>query len=80
MEGPNTTQVKVLEFDDVLEDKPNAEGKFLLTLNRSPLAFGKTVHVAALAVLDTYGVDGYYEQWQYKYPEIIGAERRFTSA
>jgi hypothetical protein len=67
--GLANIQIDILEFEDIYDEKPNSEGKLLITLKCTPLAFAKAVYLAAREVLERHGDHGYHERWRSKFPQ-----------
>jgi hypothetical protein len=62
-------RVDVLAFEELWGNRPDAEGKSLLTFSCAPLEFGKTVCVMADEVLEQHGLAGYKERWtEHEFP------------
>lgn len=61
--APNEIAIQILSFDELWGNKPNSEGKLLFRVNCMPIEFAKAVHVAATAVLEENGEEGYRGKW-----------------
>ena len=63
MTDNGTVRLDVLEFGELWGNRPDAEGKSLLTFSCAPLEFGKAVCAMAEEVLKKHGLAGYKERW-----------------
>lgn len=59
----NVIKIDVLEFSELWANKPNTEGKLLLSTSCRPLIFARAVWYAAKAVFVEYGDAGYLKAW-----------------
>lgn len=61
MTDSGTVRVQVLEFQELWGNRPDAEGRSLLTFSCVLLEFGKAVCATADEVFKQYGLAGYKE-------------------
>ncbi len=67
----NEIDVEVLEFDELLGDKPDSEGRSLFKTRCLPMTFAQAVYSAAKSVLTEYGENGYIEKWaEHPFPTL----------
>jgi hypothetical protein len=59
----NEIELKILDFPQLSDDKPDSEGTMLFHTKCLPLTFADAVYKAANEVLTTLGEEGYAEQW-----------------
>lgn len=59
----NEIRIEVLSFDELWGNKPNAEGRVLISTVCRPVVFAAAVQKAATAVLAQYGEEGYHAKW-----------------
>jgi hypothetical protein len=66
--------VCILWFDEFYRNRPNLEGKVILKAECRLRTFAGAVLSASQRVLETYGLDGYKEQWvRYEFPATLQA-------
>lgn len=58
-----TVRVDVLEFQELWGNRPDAEGRSLMTFSCSALEFGKAVCATADEVLKQHSLAGYKQRW-----------------
>ncbi|MDN3546691.1 hypothetical protein QWZ02_19755 [Kinneretia asaccharophila] len=67
--GNNQIDIRLLEFQELWGNRPDAEGKVLMHFAVEPLDFGEAVAAAASRVLEQYGLAGYKDKWvQHSFP------------
>lgn len=65
----NLVRLRVLEFQELWGCRPTEEGKLLVDISCTPLAYAQAVEACASAVLKEYGLKGYAERWdQHPFP------------
>ena len=82
-ESATDVRVAILEFDDFLPRRADAEGKVLLSFTCARLDFGRAVRDAAVRVRDIHGEAGYLEEWgEHGFParELASLQRRIVEA
>ena len=56
--------VKIVTFPDIYSHAPDADGVLLFSAQCSPDAFSRAVAVAAQALLDEIGIEGFANRWR----------------
>jgi hypothetical protein len=56
--------VKVVTFPDIYSQSPDDDGDLLFSVQCTPDAFSKAVAVAAQALLDEIGIEGFANRWR----------------
>ncbi|MBQ0934308.1 hypothetical protein [Ideonella paludis] len=67
--GSNQVKLRVLEFQELWSNRPDAEGQLLFQTEVHPLVFGEAVSSAAGRVFHKFGAAGYKKDWvQHEFP------------